>query len=109
MNVFDFKRVTISVIATVPRFTDTGKDLHQCDDASNFANVFMRRYKHRGVINLAVYSNGPEHSDLHLTLQAYYPDKGNPTEAHWFHEMNLEQTMKGFHREFPYFKTLCDV
>lgn len=109
MNLFDFKRVTISVTAVVPRMTFTGKNLHTSDDASTFANAFMRRYKHKGVINLAVYKKDQDHAELHLTLQAYYPDKGNPTEAHWFHEMNLDQTMKMFHREFPYLDKLQDV
>lgn len=102
MNTFDWKRDTITGIVTVPRFTEKGYDLQSCDPASNFANGFMRRYKDRGVVNFMVFRNGNDHVDFHITLQAYYPDKGNNfTEAHWFHESNLEQVLRNEHRDYP--------
>ncbi len=103
-----FKVISVQGFLTVPRINKNGKDLCKGDDASNFANTFMRRYAHKGVKDVMVFS-GENEANICFTLTPYYPDKGNPSEAHWFHEVNLERVVENFHREFPYLESLTDV
>lgn len=103
-----FQTQQVQGVINVPRMTGTGRDLHNCEDASNFVNTFLKRYRHKGLIDMSITSFRKDMVQIAFTLTSYYPDVHN-LEAHWFHEMNLEQTLTNVHRVFPDLSSLCDV